>query len=698
LNPTPRKPKWKPSSTKPKDEIIKELGDRIYLNPQNYYGNPHEGWEIAEEYLSGDVVSKWEYAQLKATDNEMFARNVTALLEVQPEKLLPSDIDFRIGSPWIPIEYYRQFMYETFETPNYRKPDNYGSSGRIELEYLEYTDAWRISGKSTSHESVKAYQTYGTKRANAYEIYEDCLNMQAMTIRDPVLYYDASGKQQKKYVVNPNETMIARSKQQQIKETFGTWLFADKDRAETLLHIYNERFNRIRPREYDGSHLRFNGMNEERELRKYQKDVIARIIYNGTCLMAHEVGAGKTASMIAAGMYMKNMGVIKKPIYVVPNHLIEQWANEFLRFFPSANILVTTKADFEKKNRKKFVSKIAMGAHDAIIIGQSQFEKIPVSKERQKDLLSQEISTLTRIIDQMKQEKGENWAIKQIVIFQNNLKARLENFIKEERKDDLLNFEQLGVDYLFVDEAHAYKNCYTYNKLRNVAGIGQSKSQRAADMLMKVQYLQEMNKGRGVTFATGTPISNSMSEMYVMQRFLQPDILKKTGLHYFDKWAATFGDIVSSLEINPEGSGYRIKNRFSKFHNLPELMRLFRIVADVQTADMLNLPVPEIDGGKAQVIVTERSPFQTEIMMGFVERAEAIRNRKVDPEEDNFLKLTNEAKLMAIDPRLVYADAPNDPDSKLKSYIYSELKKNPHLSTIKDGSVHIILTLSYKYH
>jgi SNF2 family DNA or RNA helicase len=495
--------------------------------------------------------------------------------------------------------------------------------------------------------------------------------MQSVTIRDPVEYIDNNGDKKTKYVINANETMIARSKQQQIKETFASWLFADKDRAEILLNYYNERFNRIKPREYDGSHLHFKGMSEERELRQHQKNVAARIVYHGTCLMAHEVGAGKTAAMIAAGMYMKNMGVIKKPIYVVPNHLTEQWANEFMRFFPSANILVTTKEDFKKNNRKKFISKIATGEYDAIIVGHSQFEKIPISQERQEQLLNEEISTLTYIIEQMKEENGENWAIKQMVIFQNNLKERLNRLVKEERKDDLLNFEQLGVDYMFVDEAHAYKNCYTYTKMRNVAGIGQSKSQRASDMLMKCQYLQEINKGRGVTFATGTPISNSMSEMFVMQRFLQPDILKKTGVHFFDKWAATFGDTISSLEINPEGSGYRIKNRFSRFHNIPELMKMFRIVADIQTRDMLNLPVPEIDGGKAKVIVTERSDFQTQIMESFVQRADDIRNRRVDPETDNMLKLTNEARLMAIDPRLVYPDAPNDPDSKLNTCIRS---------------------------
>jgi len=654
---------------KSEDEIIEELGDKIYLNPQNYYGDPYEGWETAEEYLSGDVVAKLDYAKLKAADNEIFTRNVAALQDVQPPRLLPSDIDFRIGSPWIPIEYYRQFMYETFETPRLLKPDEYNRSGKIKLEYFEYTDIWRISNKDQDGNSIKANQIYGTKRANAYAIYEDSLNMQSVTIRDPVRYHDADGNEKTKYVINAEETMIARSKQQQIKETFGTWLFADNTRGEILLGIYNEKFNRIRPREYDGSHLRFDGMNEERELRQHQKDVIARIVYNGTCLMAHEVGAGKTAAMVAAGMYMKNMGVIKKPIYVVPNHLTEQWTNEFMRFFPSANVLAATKADFEKKTRNKFISKIAMGDHDAIIIGHSQFEKIPISRERQERLLQEEISNITRAIEEIKREKGENWAIKQMVIFQNNLKERLERLTKEERKDDLLNFEQLGVDYMFVDESHAYKNCYTFTKMRNVAGIGQSRSQRASDMLMKCQYLQEKNKGRGVTFATGTPISNSMSEMFVMQRFLQPDILKKTGLHFFDKWAATFGDTISSLEINPEGSGYRIKNRFSKFHNLPELMKMFRVIADIQTGDMLNLPIPEIDGGKAQVIVTERSAFQKKIMESFVERAEAIRKREVIPEKDNMLKLTNEAKLMAIDPRLVYPNAPNDPDSKLNTCI-----------------------------
>lgn len=647
------------------DDIIRELGDKIFLNPSKYYGNYYEGWELDEEYLSGNVKDKLAYAKLKAEDNpELFSRNVEALAAVEPTPLLPSEIDFRIGSPWIPIEYYEGFMYETFGTAEYRQ----GNNG-IELKYLEFSSTWRISNKNYEPESVKVNQTYGTHRVNAYEIYEDTLNLQSTTVRDPEMYYDASGNEQIRYVVNAKETMIARSKQQQIKEAFSSWLFKDKERTDILLKIYNDKFNNIRPREYDGSHLLFRGMSEELELRKHQKDVSARIIYSGTALMAHEVGAGKTAAMIASGMYLKNIGAIKKPIYIVPNHLTEQWANEFLRFFPSANVLVTTKKDFEKKSRQRFVSKIATGEYDAIIIGHSQFEKIPISKERQEKLLLDEINTISFMIDEMKREKGDKWSIKQMVIFQNNLKSRLDKLVNVSKKDDLLNFEQLGVDYMFVDEAHAYKNCFIFTKMRNISGIGRSSSQRAMDMLLKCQYLQEVNQGKGVVFATGTPISNSMSEMFIMQRYLQPQILKKLGLHLFDNWAATFGEVVSSLEINPEGSGYRMKNRFSKFHNLPELMSIFRQIADIQTADMLKLPVPEIEGGKANIIVTECSDFQKKIMNSFIERAEKIRNKEIDSSIDNMLKLTHEAKLMSIDPRLLYENAPNDPDSKLNQCI-----------------------------
>lgn len=649
------------------DELVEELDDRIYLNPQKHYGNYYEGWELNEEYLSGQVRDKLLYAKIKAEESpELFIRNVDALEAIQPPRLLPGDIDFRIGSPWIPVEYYRQFMHETFSTPYYLKDV-------IDLDYMEYTTQWRVLNKTRDSSSVKVNKSFGSSRVNAYQIFEDCLNLQSTTVRDPVPYMDANGKDQVKYVINANETMIARSKQSQIKETFATWLFSDKERAEVLLNIYNERFNTIRPREYDGSHLVFPGMSDEVKLRPHQTNFASRVIYSGTGLAGHVVGAGKTAALIAAGMYLKNIDAVKKPIYVVPNHLTEQWAKEFYRFFPQANILVTTKKDFEKSNRNKFVSRIAMGEYDAVIIGHSQFERIPISKERQEKQLNEEINQLSHVIKKMREEKGDNWSIKQMVIFQNNLKSRITKLAAGEKKDDLLTFEQLGVDYMFVDEAHVYKNCFSYSKMRNVAGIGKSASQRATDMLLKCQYLQEVNNGKGVVFATGTPISNSMSEMYVMQRFLQPQMLKKMGLNYFDSWAATFGEVVSSLEITPEGSSYRMRNRFAKFHNLPELMNMFKLVADIQTSDMLNLPTPEIESGKAEIVVTEATEFQRMLMDTFVERAEKIRSGEVEATIDNMLKLTNEAKLMSIDPRLVTPDAPNDPRSKLNIAIDNAL-------------------------
>lgn len=659
-------------------EVQQQLGERIFLNPQKYTVDEEEGWELDEEYLSGNVKDKLAYAALKAREYpELFRRNVEALTRVQPAPLLPGDIDFRIGSPWIPVRYYRDFMYETFETARVLQ-----TTETVDVDYLEYTNTWRVSGKSLEQSSIKVNQTYGTRRVNAYEIYESSLNLQSITVRDPVTYLDASGNEQIKYVVNAKETMIARAKQQQMKEAFASWLFRDQERADKLLAIYNDKFNTIRLRTYDGDHLVFQGMSEEMELRKHQKDVVARIVYSGTALMAHEVGAGKTAAMITAGMYLKRIGAIQKPLYCVPNHLTEQWSNEFLRFFPGANILVTTKKDFALANRQRFVSRIAVGEYDAVIIGHSQFEKIAISRERQEQLLQDEIRSVALVINQMKKEKGDSWSVKQMVVFENNLKSRLERLANESKKDDLLTFEQLGVDMLFVDEAHAYKNCFTFTKMRNVAGIGKSSSQRAMDMLLKCQYVQEMNQGRGIVFATGTPISNSMSELYVMQRYLQPHLLQKLGLDFFDNWAATFGEVVSPLEITPEGSGYRMKSRFAKFHNLPELMNLFRMVADIQTADMLKLPTPQLEGGKATVIVSECSPYQQEMMADFVERAEKIRSNQVDATEDNMLKLTHEAKLMSIDPRLVHEDAPVEPDSKLNHCIrniydiWQETKEN----------------------
>lgn len=645
------------------EEVIAELGAKIYLNPQKYYGNPYEGWELDEEYLSGYVKDKLAYAKLRAEDApELFNRNVEALQAVQPKDLLPGDIEYSIGTPWIPTEYYTQFMYETFGTYERNKGTE---SYCINVEYMEYSNQWFITGKQQEKDSVKVNKGFGTSRKNAYEILEDTLNLQSVTVRDKVKYIDTDGKEKEKYVVNAKETMIARGKQQQIKEAFRDWLFKDKSRSDVLLTIYNETFNNVIPRTYDGSHLVFPGMSDTEQLRPHQLNVAARIIYNGTALMAHEVGAGKTAAMVAAGMYMKRAGIVNKPVYVVPNHIIDQWANEFLRFFPGASLLVTNEKDFEKKNRQRFVSKIAMGEYDGIIISHSQFEKIAMSRERQEKMLTDEINNLSYVIDQIKAEKGENWSIKQMVIFQKNLMAKLDRLVNADKKDDLIDFEALGIDYMFIDEAHMYKNCFSYTKIRNVAGISTASSQRAADMKLKCHYLLEKYQGRGVTFATGTPISNSLAELFIMQVYLQPQELKRRKIDFFDNWAATYAQITTSLEIRPEGTGYRMRTRFARFQNLPELMNIFFLVADIQTEDMLGLPVPEVEGGKAQAVVTETTEFQKEVLATYIQRAEAIRKNEVEPYEDNMLKLTHEAKLLSIDPRLLYPDAPNDPGSKL---------------------------------
>lgn len=648
-------------------ELLEELGDKVYLNPQKYYGNILEGWETAEEYLSGHVKDKLLYARGKAEDNpDLFSRNVTALEGAQPAPLMPADINASIGAPWIPIEYYRQFMYELLDTPNYYRSDGEANERNcITLDYMEYTTVWRVGNKSLDNASVKVTQTYGTKRRNAYEIYEDCLNLQSTTIKDKETYTDYNGEQKERYIVNPAETRIARSKQAQIKEAFAAWLWKDAERKETLLNIYNDRFNTVVPREYDGSRLVFPGMSEEMQLRPHQLNFAARVIYSGTGLAAHEVGAGKTAALIAAGMFMKNIGAIQKPVYVVPNPLVGQWATEFYRFFPNARLLVSTAEDFSAKNRNRYISRIAMGDYDAVILAHSQFERIPISAARQEEQLNGQISQISYAISRVKAEKGDNWTVKQMMSFQKNLEVRLEKLSALEKKDDLLTFEQLGVDFMFVDEAHMFKNCFVYTKLSRVAGVNTSSSQRAFDMLNKCQYLQEVNNGRGVVFATGTPVSNSMSELFVMMRYLEPKELERQGVSDFDSWAATYGEIISSLEITPEGGGYRMRQRFAKFHNLPELMRTFHLVADIQTAEMLNLPRPGIIGGKAEVVSTAATEYQQTLMKEFVARAEAIRQKEVSPHIDNMLKLTGEARLMAIDPRLIRANAPNEPESKL---------------------------------
>lgn len=642
------------------EELVRELDTRIYLNPQKYYGNPLEGWELAEEYLSGHVRDKLLYARQKAAEEpELFARNVEALEEVQPEPLTPADIEVNMGAIWVPIEYYRQFMYETFQTSGYEKVIEGGDNRhRIDIEYFSYTTTWRVTNKSAEPDSVMVNQTFGTKRKNAYEIFEDCLNMQSTTVRDRQEYINEKGNKSVKYVINAQETMIARAKQQQIQEAFASWVWKEPERRDTLLRIYNDTFNTVRPREFDGSHLVFPGMNTEMKLRKHQLDFAARVIYTGTGLAAHEVGAGKTAALIAAGMYLKNLGAIHKAVFVVPNPLVGQWATEFYRFFPNANLLVSTAEDFTPKNRNRYISKIATGEYDAVILAHSQFEKIPISTERQIAMLERQINDIENAIHEIKSENGENWSVKQMVIFRKNLDERLKKLSAEEKKDDLLTFEQLGVDMMMVDEAHFFKNCFVFTKLRNVAGITTSSSQRAFDMLLKCQYLQETNQGRGVVFATGTPISNSISELFVMQRYLQPQELERFGWSYFDTWIAHFAKRTSVLELKPEGGGYRMRDHFVRFYNLPELMAVFREVADIKTADMLDIPgLPAVRTGKAEIVSVEATPAQQAIMADFIMRAEAIRTGRVKPEEDNMLKLTGEARLMAIDPRLIRPDA-----------------------------------------
>lgn len=641
-------------------ELVAELGDRIYLNPQKYYGNPDEGWELAEEYLSGHVRDKLLYARQRAAEEpELFARNVEALEAVQPEPLTPADIEVNLGAIWVPVEYYRQFMYETFQTSGYAKVIDGGDNRhRIDIEYFPYTTTWRISNKGSEPDSVTVNQTFGTNRKNAYEILEDCLNMQSSTVRDRQEYTNDRGDTAVRYVINPKETMIARAKQQQIQEAFASWIWREPERRDTLLKLYNDTFNTVRPREYDGSHLVIPGMNSEMKLRKHQLDFVARVIYTGTGLAAHEVGAGKTAALIAAGMYLKNLGAIHKAVFVVPNPLVGQWATEFYRFFPNANLLVSTVEDFTPKNRNRYISKIATGEYDAVILAHSQFEKIPISRERQIMQLEQQINEIEAAISEMKYETGENWSVKQMAIFRGNLEAKLEKLSAEEKKDNLLTFEQLGVDMMFIDEAHFYKNCFVFTKLRNVAGITTSSSQRAFDMLLKCQYLQEINNGRGVVFATGTMISNSISELFVMQRYLQPQELERFGWSYFDTWIAHFAKRTSVLELRPEGGGYRMRDRFVRFYNLPELMAVLKEVADIKTADMLDIPgLPAIQGGKAQIIPTEATPAQRAIMAEFILRADAIRAGRVKPEEDNMLKLTSEARMMAIDPRMIIPTA-----------------------------------------
>ena len=634
---------------KTEEKIAEELTGVIFKNPLT------DQWENGDEYLSGNVREKLRLARSFAENHPEYTSNVRALEQVQPKDLEASEIEVRIGATWIEPEDYQDFMKELFHTPWYLLKDN-----GIKVRYSNVSGEWRISGKnddSTSNSLV--YATYGTARANAYRILEDSLNLKDVRIYDKVI--DAEGNEIR--VLNKKETMLASQKQEAIKTAFKDWIFKDQDRRERLVKVYNERFNSIRPREYDGSYLTFPGMNPEIELRPHQKNAVAHQLYGDNVLLAHVVGAGKTYEMVAAAMESKRLGLAQKNLFVVPNHLTEQWGAEFLQLYPGANILVATKKDFEPANRKKFCARIAMGNYDAVIIGHSQFERIPISDERQEAMLLHQIDELEMAIQNAKQEKdGERYTVKQIEKTKKSLMVRLEKLNKKEKKDNVVTFEELGVDHLYVDEAHNYKNAFLYTKMRNVAGIAQNEAQKSADMFNKCQYLDEITGGKGITFATGTPISNSMTELYVMQRYLQYNKLQNMGLGLFDAWASTFGEVITSIELSPEGSGYRAKSRFSRFYNIPELMSMFKEIADIKTADQLNLPVPEAE---YETVVLKPSDYQKDIVKSLAERAEKVRNRLVDPSVDNMLNITNDGRRLALDQRLVSEVLPDNPESKV---------------------------------
>lgn len=633
-----------------KEEIINSLEGVIFKVPD--YENTNN-WVTADEYLSGNVREKLKVAEQFAKEDSSFNINVEKLKEVIPKDLTASEIGIKLGSTWIPPEIIRKFIFELLDTPSYNRWD-------IHVKYSNITAEWYIDGKSNDRNNVKAYTTYGTSRINAYKIIEQTLNLKDVKIFDT--FIDDEGRKQR--VLNRKETAIACSKQDAIKEAFLNWVWEDPERRNHLVRLYNDKFNCIRPREYDGSHIGFVGMNPEIKLRTHQLNAVAHVLYGNNTLLAHEVGAGKTFEMVAAAMESKRLGLCNKSLFVVPNHIIEQFASEFLQLYPSANILVATKKDFETKNRKKFCSRIATGEFDAIIIGHSQFERIPMSIERQIALLEEQISDITKGIASEKSNRGENYTIKQMEKTRKSLETRLEKLHKEERKDDVVTFEELGVDKLFVDEAHNYKNLFLYTKMRNVGGIAQTEAQKSSDLFMKCRYLDEITGGKGSVFATGTPVSNSMAELYTMQRYLQYSGLKENSLEHFDNWASTFGETVTAIELAPEGTGYRAKTRFAKFHNLPELMSMFKEVADIQTAETLNLPTPEFENIN---VVVKPSEIQQEMVKALGERAEKIRSGTVDATEDNMLKITNEGRKLALDQRLMNPLLPDSESSKVNS-------------------------------
>ena len=628
-------------SGKSENEIFEDLKGVIFLNPLYEYGNSYEPkYLMADEYLSGNVREKLKIAKNSA---ELYPKdykvNVEALQKVQPKDLTASEISVRLGATWLPPDDVQEFIFHLLETPRY-------AQWNIKVHFSPFTSEWNIEGKSYDKGNVRAYNTYGTSRINAYKIIEETLNLKDVRIFDYI--EDDEGK--KKAVLNKKETAIAQSKQEMIKQEFQNWIWSDPERRERLCKSYNEKFNSVRPREYDGSHIILNGMNPEIELREHQKNAVAHILYGGNTLLAHAVGAGKTFEMVAAAQESKRLGLCNKSLFVVPNHLTEQWAAEYLQLYPAANILVATKKDFETKNRKKFCGRIATGDYDAVIIGHSQFEKIPMSIERQRAILEQQLEEITGGIAELKRNRGENFSIKQLEKSKKSIRQKLDKLNDQTKKDDVVTFEELGVDRLFVDESHYYKNLYLYTKMRNVGGIAQTEAQKSSDLFMKCRYLDEITGGRGTVFATGTPISNSMVELYTIQRYLQYNTLVKNGLQHFDAWASTFGETITAVELTPEGTGYRAKTRFAKFYNLPELMAMFKEIADIKTADMLNLPVPE---AKYHNIAVKPSEMQKEMVASLAERAEQVRGGGVDSSVDNMLKITNDGRKLALDQRML---------------------------------------------
>ena len=644
------------------ERITTELSGVIFKEPAADADDPEAGWQTADEYLSGNVRDKLRMAQLAAESHPEFRVNVEALEKAQPKDLEASEIDVRLGATWLDPSIVQQFMMETFQPPYRIRYNN-----AITVRYSPYTSEWRISNKSaTGYGDIMATETYGTRRANAYKILEDTLNLRDSRVYDTI---EEDGKE--KRVLNQNETTLAQQKQQAIKDAFAGWVWKDPQRRTLLVKKYNELFNSTRPREYDGSHIHFVGMNPEISLREHQRNAIAHVLYGHNTLLAHEVGAGKTFEMAAAAMESKRLGLCQKSLFVVPNHLTEQWASEFLHLYPNAKLLVTSRKDFEPGNRKTFCSRIATGDYDAIIIGHSQFEKIPLSAERQERLIQEQMDEIEEAIEEAKEQAGEHFTVKQLEKLRKTLKQKLEKLQAAERKDDVVTFEQLGVDRLFVDESQAFKNLYLYTKMRNVAGLSTSEAQKSSDMFGKCRYLDEITGGRGVIFATGTPISNSMTEMYTLMRYLQYNTLQQKGLTHFDAWASTFGETTTAIELAPEGTGYRARTRFAKFFNLPELMAMFKEAADIKTSDQLNLPVPQ---AKFETVVVKPSEIQQDMVQALSERAAEVHSGSVDPSVDNMLKITSDGRKIGLDQRLMNSALPDDPNSKLNACVNNVLR------------------------